>query len=118
MISLQHGINFPRLIERKWVIFCRCPTEVSVTRMTGLGSQQWSDTVIYNFPLPSNVVELSTECDETPGFNFVNSQGLAYEAEEVNRCFREGRIESPSFSSNQCIDLLRLISDIRKYASV
>ena len=56
---------------------------------------------MYDFPLPSNVVELSTESDgdkEKPGFNFVNSQGLAYEAAEVNRCFREGRIETPSFS--------------------
>jgi dihydrodiol dehydrogenase / D-xylose 1-dehydrogenase (NADP) len=88
--------------------------------MTGLGSQQWSEPVVYDFLLPSNVVELSTESDgdkEKPGFNFVNSQGLAYEAAEVNRCFREGRIETPSFSSHQCIEILRLISDIRKYAS-
>lgn len=87
--------------------------------MTGLGSQQWSEPVVHEFPLPSNVAALSTECnDEKPGFNFVNSQGLAYEAAEVNRCFREGAIETPLFSSHQCIEILRLISDIRKHASM
>lgn len=85
--------------------------------MTGLGSQQWSEPVIHEFSLPSDVVALSTEGGEVPGFNFVNSTGLAYEAAEVNRCFREGMIESPSFSTQQCIEILRLISDISKYAT-
>eukprot|EP01082_Thalassiosira_pseudonana_P004917 g4315.t1 g4315 contig15:774800-775923(+) len=76
-----------------------CPTQVKVTKMTGLGSQQWSEPETYEFDLPKDIVALSTENGEkeTPGFNFVNSQGLAYEAAEVNRCFREGLIESPSF---------------------
>ena len=87
--------------------------------MTGLGSQQWSEPKLYEFELPKDIVELTTEDDgkEVPGFNFVNSQGLAYESAEVNRCFREGLIESPAFSTNQCIEILRLISDIRKFAS-
>jgi dihydrodiol dehydrogenase / D-xylose 1-dehydrogenase (NADP) len=90
--------------------------------MTGLASQQWSEPVVYEFPLPLDIVALPTECDgEDPnpnhGFNFVNSQGLAYEAAEVNRCFREGEIETPSFSSHQCIEILRLISDVRRHAS-
>jgi len=88
--------------------------------MTGLGSQQWSEPELHEFELPKDIVELTTEDDgkEVPGFNFVNSQGLAYEAAEVNRCFREGLIESPAFSTQQCIEILRLISDIRKFASV
>ncbi len=85
--------------------------------MTGLGSQQWSEPLIHEFSLPSDVVALSTECGEVPGFNFVNSTGLAYEAAEVNRCFREGMTESPAFSTQQCIEILRLISDISKYAT-
>lgn len=90
-----------------------CPTKVKVTKMTGMGSQEWSDPVIHDFALPTDIVALATEDKgETPGFNFVNSQGLAYEASEVNRCFREGLIESPVFSSNECIEILRLISDI------
>ena len=83
--------------------------------MTGLGSQQWSEPEIHEYALPENIVALSTKDGETPGFNFVNSQGLAYEAAEVNRCFREGLIESPSFSTQQCIEILRLISDIGNY---
>lgn len=92
-----------------------CPTTIKVTKMTGLGSQQWSEPVIHEFGLPSNIVALSTADGEVPGFNFVNSQGLAYEAAEVNRCFCEGLIESPSFSNQQCIEILRLISDISNY---
>lgn len=94
-----------------------CPTTVKVTKMTGLGSQQWSEPVIHKFELPTDMVALSTEEGEVPGFNFVNSQGLAYEAEEVNRCFREGKIESPYFSTQDCIEILRLISDIRNVAA-
>ena len=85
--------------------------------MTGLGSQQWSEPEIHEFALPENIVALSTKDGKVPGFNFVNSQGLAYEAAEVNRCFREGLTESPSFSTQQCIEILRLISDIGNYAA-
>ena len=86
--------------------------------MTGLGSQQWSEPELHEFGLPKDIIELTTEDGkEVPGFNFVNSQGLAYEAAEVNRCFREGLIESPAFPTQQCIEILRLISDIRKYVS-
>lgn len=85
--------------------------------MTGLGSQQWSEPKIHEFALPEAIVALSTANGKVPGFNFVNSQGLAYEALEVNRCFREGLIESPSFSTQQCIEILRLITDIGQYAA-
>ncbi|KAL3767926.1 hypothetical protein ACHAWO_001822 [Cyclotella atomus] len=99
-----------------------CPTQVKVTKMTGLGSQQWSEPEVHNFPLPSDILPLMTSdtgeggCTK-PGFNFVNSQGLAYEAAEVNRCVREGLIQTSLFSSAQCVEILRLISDIREYAS-
>lgn len=85
--------------------------------MTGLGSQTWSEPELHEFELPPDVVALSTADGEVPGFNFVNSQGLAYEASEVNRCFREGLIESPSFSTRQCLEILRLITDIGEYAA-
>ena len=84
--------------------------------MTGLGSQQWSEPELHEFELPTDVAAFSTENGEVPGFNFVNSQGLAYEAAEVNRCFREGLIESPSFTTQQCIEILRLISEIGDYS--
>ena len=95
----------------------RCPTTITVTKMTGLGSQRWSKPVTYDFPLPSDVIALSTRDGDVPGFNFVNSTGLAYEAMEVNRCHREGLLESPLFSTKQCIEILRLISDIGEFAA-
>ena len=46
--------------------------------MTGPASQQWGEEVTHTFPLP-----------EVPGpFNFVNSEGLAYEAAEASRAAR------------------------------
>ena len=120
--------RLPRFVLWNCVFNCRidlllrCSTQVKVTKMTGLGSQLWSDPQVYEFPLPSDIVPLSTSDEDggkchTPGFNFVNSQGLAYEAAEVNRCLSEGLIETPLFSTAQCIEVLRIISDIREYAS-
>lgn len=100
-----------------------CPTQVKVTRMTGLGSQQWSEPELHEFPLPSEIVPLTSNNGDAqegctlPGFNFINSQGLAYEAKEVNHCIREGLIETPLFSSTECVETMRLISDIRLYAN-
>ncbi len=87
--------------------------------MSGLGSQQWSEPQMYEFTLPENIESLPTEngSKEFAGFNFVNSQGLAYEAAEVNRCFSEGLIESPKFSTSQCLEIMRLITEIGKYAA-
>ena len=71
--------------------------------MTGLGSQTWSEEDHKAFPLP-----------EIPGdFNFVNSQGLAYEAEEVNRCLREGLPETPAFDGRECLSVMGVLSNIR-----
>ena len=92
-----------------------CPTSVTVTRMSGLGSQKWEEPEVHECPLPEDIVPLQTEDGETPGFNFVNSQGLSYEAREVNRCVREGLTESPLFNSRQCLEIMRLIEDIGRY---
>eukprot|EP00629_Pelagomonadales_sp_RCC1024_P017896 CAMPEP_0119291440 /NCGR_PEP_ID=MMETSP1329-20130426/42463_1 /TAXON_ID=114041 /ORGANISM="Genus nov. species nov., Strain RCC1024" /LENGTH=329 /DNA_ID=CAMNT_0007292269 /DNA_START=78 /DNA_END=1064 /DNA_ORIENTATION=+ len=68
-----------------------CPTSFSVQTMTGLGSQTWSAPAERTFALPSV---------EGP-FNFVNSEGLAYEAAEVNACLRAGRSESEFFDHRE-----------------
>ena len=85
--------------------------------MSGLGSQKWEEPEVHECPLPEDIVPLQTEGGETPGFNFVNSQGLSYEAREVNRCVREGLTESPLFDSRQCLEIMRLIEDIGRYGS-
>uniref|UniRef100_A0A7S2HBY4 D-xylose 1-dehydrogenase (NADP(+), D-xylono-1,5-lactone-forming) n=2 Tax=Octactis speculum TaxID=3111310 RepID=A0A7S2HBY4_9STRA len=80
-----------------------CPTKFTVQRMTGLGSQTWGEEEVFEFSLP----------DISGDFNFINSQGLAYEAEEVNRCIRGGLIESPQFTSSACLSVMEIITSIR-----
>lgn len=86
-----------------------CPTRLTVQTMTGPGSQQWSDEAVHDFPLPPDV-------GPPPGgypFVFVNSQGLAYEALEVERCLREGLTESPQFGVEENGRVMGTISDLR-----
>ena len=83
------------------------------------------------FPLPAGVqplqpivleAESSSDQKETttatavpppaPAFTFVNSAGLTYEATEVNRCVREGLLETPLFTSDECLDVMRIITEI------
>eukprot|EP00621_Florenciella_sp_RCC1693_P014666 CAMPEP_0182533486 /NCGR_PEP_ID=MMETSP1323-20130603/13711_1 /TAXON_ID=236787 /ORGANISM="Florenciella parvula, Strain RCC1693" /LENGTH=201 /DNA_ID=CAMNT_0024743377 /DNA_START=40 /DNA_END=645 /DNA_ORIENTATION=- len=80
-----------------------CPTKFTVQGMTGLGSQTWTEKKVYEFPLP----------DITGEYNFVNSEGLAYEAAEANRCLRAGLTESPLFDSEECLAVMQVIADIR-----
>ena len=83
-----------------------CPTKFRVTLMSGPGSQAWTTPEDYAFPLPSEIKPLNDK------FNFVNSEGLSYEAAEMNRCLRDGLLESPSFTSSQCLDIMRIITEI------
>ena len=100
-----------------------CPTEIRVTTMVGKASQKWDGPVVHNFPLPENIRPLpgatataggnnNNNDEHSVGFNFVNSEGLAYEAMEVNRCIREELTETPKFTSAQCLDIMRIISEI------
>lgn len=89
-----------------------CPTQVSSQRMTGLGSQTWEPEQVFSVDLPLPESETGLK-DDGSDFNFVNSKGLAYEAEEVNRCLRQGLLESPLFSAAECCSVMSVISDIR-----
>ena len=82
-----------------------CPTRFSVQRMGGRDSQAFGPEEEFDFPLPGNLAECS--------FNFVNSAGLAYEAEEVNRCLRAGLVESPSLDARSCRAIMATVTDIR-----
>ena len=82
-----------------------CPTSFSVQTMSGPASQQWSEAQAHATALP-----------EVAGdFNFVNSQGLAYEAAEGTRCVRGGLLEAPAFDSEACVRVMRVIQDIRAH---
>lgn len=51
-------------------------------------------------------------------FNFINSCGLRYEAEEVRRCIRGGELESDSVSHNDSLLIARIEDEIRKQIGV
>ena len=82
-----------------------CPTSFTVQPMDGSASQTFGEPSTYTEQLP--------ESAGSGLLNFVNSEGLAYEAEEVNRCLREGLIEAPAFGSKDCLRVMRVIDDIR-----
>ncbi len=73
--------------------------------MSGPGSQQFGEPERFSFALP-DVGRVRVP------FNFINSAGLSYEAEEANRCVRAGLLESPRFSSAECLSVMQIISDI------
>lgn len=46
--------------------------------------------------------------------HYGNSQGLAYEAEEVRRCLSQGLLESPLMSLDESITMAEIMESIRK----
>ena len=80
-----------------------CPTSFSVQTMTGLGSQDWSEPQTYTFDLPSV---------EGP-FNFVNSEGLLYEAQAVNDCLAQGKTQCDQFDHRENLAVMEVLSEIR-----
>jgi len=84
-----------------------CPTTFTVQPMDGSASQTFGE--------PRTLEEALPEAGDGAPFNFVNSQGLAYEASEVNRCLREGLLEAPAFGAEACLRVMQVIDDIRKH---
>lgn len=82
-----------------------CPTRFTIQRMEGPASQRWSEPEVFEYDLPSI----------TGPFTFVHSEGLAYEAAAVHRCLRAGHTEADEFTSDECIRVMRLVSQIRSY---
>ena len=71
--------------------------------MTGLGSQDWSEPQTYTFDLPSV---------DGP-FNFVNSEGLLYEAQAVNDCLAKGKTQCDEFDHRENLAVMEVLSEIR-----
>ena len=88
-----------------------CPDRFTVQTMDGLGSQTFGKRDEHIFPLPE--IDAPGSADAERDFNFVNSQGLRYEAAEATRCLREGALESELFSSDECLRVMQLVSEIR-----
>ena len=47
--------------------------------------------------------------------HFVNSEGLLYEAAEATRCVRAGILEPPAFDAAACLNVMKVISEIRAH---
>lgn len=56
--------------------------------------------------------------DAKHAFNFKNSAGLSYEAEEVRRCIRSKSIQSNSVTHNNSLVIARIEDEIRKQIGV
>lgn len=54
----------------------------------------------------------------THDFNFPNSCGFIYEADEIRKCIRAGKKESDFVTHNDSILIARLMDEIRKQIGV
>lgn len=76
------------------------------------------------FHAPEEIVHADGKVETYPvhasvlPYNFQNSAGLAYEAEEVKRCIEQGLLESPRMTHEDSILLARLEDTIRKQVGV
>lgn len=64
-----------------------------------------------------NIKLLRQGKEDNPIFEFVG-RGYSYEIEEVNRCLREQRIESPKWTTKNSLELSELMDAIRKQIGV
>jgi dihydrodiol dehydrogenase / D-xylose 1-dehydrogenase (NADP) len=47
-------------------------------------------------------------------FEFINSAGLRYEAEDFRRCINEGLLECPTVTHNESLTIARIQDEIRR----
>lgn len=85
-----------------------CPTQLLVTRMTGTASQDWDGPHQETFALPA-----PPEGTAERPLNYVNSEGLLYEAAEATRCVRDGVRAAPDFDDDECMRVMHLLELIR-----
>lgn len=51
-------------------------------------------------------------------FEFLNSAGLRYEAEEIRRCFNEGLTECPVVTQQESLIIARIEDEVRRQIGV
>jgi len=51
-------------------------------------------------------------------FNYANSVGLSYEAEEVRKCLKQGLLESPLMTLDETVTISEIMESIRKQTGV
>lgn len=80
------------------------------------------------FPIPINApawievngerVDVDFRVKDESVFNYTNSSGLRFQAEEVRRCLADGRLHSERMSPEHSILLAELMGDIHKQLEV
>ncbi|XP_043263235.1 trans-1,2-dihydrobenzene-1,2-diol dehydrogenase-like [Colletes gigas] len=93
------------------------PNEAYVigTKGTIIIPQFWCPTTV---SLPSGTVVDVPLPEGGQKFNFINSAGLRYEADEARKCILKGMIESPKVSHNDSLLIAKLEDEIRKQVGV
>ncbi|KAB0804934.1 hypothetical protein PPYR_01904 [Photinus pyralis] len=74
----------------------------------------WSPSTMVT---PSGTVQRELPVS-TAKYNFLNSNGLAYEAEEVRHCLAQGLTESPKVTHAESLELAELMDTVRKAIGV
>lgn len=67
-----------------------------------------TDGTVKEWPLPKARLD----------FNFQNSCGLRYEAEEVRKCIRSGQLQSEHASHQDSLALVRIEDELRRQLGV
>jgi len=74
----------------------------------------WCSTTLVT---PNGTEEFNLPKVQKP-VNYPNSEGLAYEAEEVRRCINKGLLESPLMPLDETLLIAEIVESIRKQIGV
>lgn len=80
---------------------------------------------LHDFWCCTQLTDINSELKEWPlakfkkgTFFFNNSQGLAFEAEQVRKCINEQLLQSPSVTHEQSLIIARIEDEIRRQIGV
>ncbi|KAJ8922758.1 hypothetical protein NQ315_007793 [Exocentrus adspersus] len=111
---ITYSGNKTALVSVSSLVKLACQGTVCGTKGMITIDQMWCPTSftvngkVKNFPLIEN----------DGSFNYNNSAGLAYEAEEVWKCIKEGKIESEQLTHEETIQLAGLMDFMRREIGV
>jgi dihydrodiol dehydrogenase / D-xylose 1-dehydrogenase (NADP) len=64
--------------------------------------------------IDSNIKEWPLPKATLGKFEFINSAGLSYEAEEFRRCINEGLLECPAVTHEESLRIARIQDEVRR----
>ena len=90
-----------------------CPTKVSVSSYVPEKRLEVEEES-FTFDLPEDTDQIK----ESGGWNYPNSAGLAYEAAAIARCIKQGLRESPQYTIQESLWVLRIIDMYREQCGI